>query len=68
MAQKSLHEFSVPVIANMPIRPAVNTGDRSFEIRTGLITLVQASPFYGLSSEDANAHLWTFLELCDTIT
>jgi hypothetical protein len=51
----------------MPIRPAVNTGDRSFEIRTGLITLVQASPFYGLSSEDANAHLWTFLELCDTI-
>jgi hypothetical protein len=28
---------------------------------------VQASPFYGLPSEDANAHLQHFLELCDTI-
>ena len=29
--------------------------------------MVQASPFCGLPSDDANAHLQQFLELCDTI-
>jgi hypothetical protein len=29
--------------------------------------MVQASPFCGLPSEDANAHLQQFLELLDTI-
>jgi hypothetical protein len=29
--------------------------------------VVQASTFCGLPKEDANAHLQTFLELCDTI-
>ena len=67
MAQKSLHEFSVPVVANVPTGPVVNIGDKNFELRTRLITMVQASPFCGLPSEDANAHLQHFLELCDTI-
>jgi hypothetical protein len=67
VAQKSLCEFSVPAIANVPTRPAVNLGDENFELRTRLITIVQASPFYGLPSEDGNAHLQQFLELCDTI-
>jgi hypothetical protein len=40
MAQKSLREFSVPSIANVPIRPAVNIGDKNFELKTGLITMV----------------------------
>jgi hypothetical protein len=67
MAQKTLHEFFVPVVANVPTGPAINVGDKNFELRTGLITMVQASPFYGLPSEDANAHLQHFLELCNTI-
>jgi hypothetical protein len=29
--------------------------------------MVQASPFCGLPSEDTNAHLQHFLELCDII-
>jgi hypothetical protein len=29
--------------------------------------MVQVSPFCGLPSEDTNAHLQQFLELCDTI-
>ena len=37
------------------------------ELRTRLITMVEANPFCGLPSEDANAHLQQFLELCDTI-
>ena len=67
MAQKSLHEYSVPVVANMPIGPAINMGDMNFELKTELIMMVQANPFYGLPSEDANAHLQHFLELCNTI-
>jgi hypothetical protein len=67
MAQKSLREFSISVVANVPTGPVVNLRDKNFKIRTGLITTVQASPFYGLPSEDANAHLQQFLELRDTI-
>ena len=29
--------------------------------------MVQANPFCGFPSEDANAHLQHFLELCDTV-
>ena len=67
MAQKTLHEFPVLAVANMPVGPAINVGDTNFELRTGLIMMVQASPFYELPSEAANAHLQQFLELCDTI-
>jgi len=67
MAQKTLREYSVPAITNVPTGPAINVGDQTFELRTRLITMVQASPFCGLANEDANAHLQHFLELCDTI-
>jgi hypothetical protein len=32
MAQKSLHEFFVPVVANVPTGPAVNLGDKNFKL------------------------------------
>ena len=67
MAQKALREYSVLDVANVPTEPAVGTGDKNFELRTGLITMVQGSPFCGLPSEDANAHLQQFLQLCDTV-
>jgi hypothetical protein len=41
----------------MPTRPTITLGDKNFEIRIGLIIMVQASPFCELPSEDANAHL-----------
>ena len=37
---KSLRDYSIPAIANMPIGPAVNTGTGNFELRTGLIIMV----------------------------
>jgi hypothetical protein len=40
MAQKSLREFTIPTIANVPIGPAINIGDKNFELRTGLIMMV----------------------------
>ena len=64
---KTLHDYSTPAVANVPIGPAVNMGPRNFELCTGLIRMVQANQFCGLPSEDASAHLQHFLELCDTI-
>ena len=64
---KSLHDYSTPTIANVPVGPAVNTGNGNFELCASLITMVQANQFCGLPSEDASAHLQHFLELCDTI-
>ena len=54
---KSLREYSTPTVANMLVGPTVNVGNDNFELRTGLITMVQASQFCGLPSEDANTHL-----------
>jgi hypothetical protein len=64
---KSLCDYSTPVVANVPVGPTVNTGTKNYELRTSLITMVQASQFCGLPSEDASAHLQHFLELCDII-
>ena len=64
---KSLHDYSTPAVANVPIGPAVDVGTGNIELRTGLITMVQANQFCGLPSEEANAHLQSFLGLCDTI-
>ena len=62
-----LREYSVPTVANVPVELTVYMGDANFQLKTSLIMMVLASPFYGLPSEDANAHLQHFLELCDTI-
>ena len=59
----SLHDYSTPAVANVPIRPAVNTGTGNFKLCIGLITMVQANQFCGLPSEDTSAHLQYFLEL-----
>ena len=37
---KSLHDYSTPAIANVPIRPVVNMRAENFALRTGLITMV----------------------------
>jgi hypothetical protein len=40
---KSLRDYPTPTVANVPIGPAVNMDTRNFELRTSLITMVQAS-------------------------
>ena len=67
MAEKSLREYSVPTTDNVILGPQENIGNVGFELKTSLINMVQASPFYGLLHEDANAHLQRFLNLCSTI-
>ena len=57
MAQKTLRDYSAPSANQVPTGSEVNTGGETFEIKTGLITMVQASPFCGKANEDASAHL-----------
>ena len=67
MAEKTLCDFSVPSAANVATGPNVDVGDVNFELKSSLINMVQASPFYGKLNEGANAHLQIFLELRDTV-
>jgi hypothetical protein len=64
---RNLRDYSVPAVGNMPIGLAINIGAGNFELKTSLITIVKANQFYGLPSEDANAHLQHFLELLLTV-
>ena len=68
MAERTLHDFSVPSAANVATGPNVDVGDMNFEQKSSLINMVQPSPFCGKPDEDTNAHLQNFLELCKTIT
>ena len=66
VAQKTFRDYSAPSASQVPTGPEVNTGGENFEIKMGLITMVQASPFCGRANEDASAHLQQFLDLCST--
>jgi hypothetical protein len=67
-AQKCINNFSTPSSANVRTGPDTNIRDGSFELKPALINMVQQSPFYGKASEDANAHLQHFLNICSTFT
>ena len=66
MAHKTLREFSAPTTDNVRTGPEVAIGDNNFELKPGLINMVQASQFCGKAHEDASAHLQHFLEICST--
>ena len=57
VVEKTLREYSTPSADQVPTGPVINTGNGNFEIKTSLITMVQASPFCGKPNEDASTHL-----------
>jgi hypothetical protein len=67
-ACKCINDFSTPSSANIKTGSETNIGDSHFELKPGLINMVQQSPFCGNDFEDANAHLQHFLEICSTFT
>jgi hypothetical protein len=46
----------------------MNVRDGSFKLKPALINVVQQSLFCTKASEDVNAHLQHFLEICSTFT
>jgi hypothetical protein len=68
MAGRSINDFSAPSSANIKTGLETIIGDGNFQLKPTLINMVQQSPFCGKASEDANAHLQHFLEICNTFT
>ena len=67
MAQKTLRQFSAPSNSHIPTGLNNYQGTDGFEIKTGLVNMIQASPFCGKALEDAHAHLQNFLEVSSII-
>jgi hypothetical protein len=67
-ARRCINDFSALSSAKVGTGPETNIGDGSFELKPVLINMVQQSPFCGKASEDANAHLQHFLEICIRFT
>jgi hypothetical protein len=68
VGRKCINDFSTSSSSNVRTGLEMNVGDGSFELKPNLINMVQQSPFCGKASEDANAHLQHFLEICSTFT
>jgi len=67
MANKTILEFSAPTTDNIRTGPAVEING-NFELKPGLINMVQSNQFYGKAHEDASADFQHFLEICSTFT
>jgi hypothetical protein len=66
--QKCINDFSASSCSNVRTEPETNVGDGSFKLKPALVDMVQRSPFCSKASEDVNAHLQHFLEICSTFT
>jgi len=67
LSNKSIREFSAPTTDNIHTGPAAEI-DHTFELKPGLINMVQANQLCGKAHEDASAHLQHFVEICSTFT
>ncbi|KAI3445417.1 hypothetical protein Pfo_002082 [Paulownia fortunei] len=64
---RALRDYALPLVNEhlTGIRcPAIQANN--FEIKPAVIQMVKANQFYGLANEDPNAHIASFLEICDT--
>jgi hypothetical protein len=62
------NDFLAPSSSNVRTGPEMNFRDDSFKLKRALIKRVQQSLYCGKASEDVNAHLQHFLEICSTFT
>jgi hypothetical protein len=65
---KCIYDFCALSSSTIRTGPKTNVGDGSFKLKPTLTNMVQKSPFCGKASEDANAHLQHFLEICSTFS
>jgi hypothetical protein len=67
-ARRCINDFSATSSANVRTGLETNIGDGNFKLKTAPINMVQQSSFCSKASEDADAHLQHFLEICNTFT
>ncbi|XP_022860306.1 uncharacterized protein LOC111380876 [Olea europaea var. sylvestris] len=66
--QRAIRDYIRPVVNDNYsgiAHPAIAANN--FELKPGLIHMVQQNHFGGAAVEDQNAHLGSFLEICDTV-
>ena len=64
---RTLGKYGVPSLTgsqNCIVKPSIDAN--TFEIKPAYIQMVSQYQFAGLPSEDPNAHLASFLDICDT--
>lgn len=65
---RSLRDYAIPTVTGAGTsitRPTIDANN--FEIKPAIIHMIQQNvTFHGLSSEDPNAHIANFLEICNT--
>ena len=64
---KTLKQYSAPSSSHIPTGLNNDQGNDGFELKSGLVNMVQVSPFCGKASENANSHIQNFLEVSSTI-
>jgi len=68
MVEKTLLEFSAPIVENVRTGPILRTENLKFELKPSLINMVQAIQFSEKVHEDKSAHLQDFMEIGNTFT
>ena len=62
---RALRDFAPPQVTG--IRSVIRIEATNFEIKPTILQMIQTSiQFHGLPSDDPNAHIASFLEICDT--
>ena len=64
---RALEEYGIPCLTgsqNCIVKPSIQA--LNFEIKSAYIQMVSQYQFAGFPSEDPNAHLASFLDICDT--
>ena len=64
---KAFHVYAIPTVMDTIFgirRPPIPMNN--FEIKPAIIQMIQANQFGGSQAEDPNAHIASFLEICDT--
>ena len=67
MAEKTLWEFSALTVENIHNSPVLRTENIVFELKPGLINMVEAIQYSGKANEDASTHLQDFMQIGNTI-
>ena len=62
----ALRDYALPTVGNASAIRRPTTAANNFEIKPAIIQMVQNNQFGGSPNDDVNAHIDSFLEICDT--
>ena len=66
--KRALPDYAAPTMAGITSsirKPTIQSNN--FELKTGLVQMVQQHQFGGTAAEDPTEHLSSFQEICDTV-